>query len=75
MFDECAIHPHPHPHQPETTHDLRLWMNAWYDRALADGFIYAPFELDDATARRLYGYFDAGLTPLEGVCALFGTVH
>jgi hypothetical protein len=50
-------------------------MNAWYDRALADGFIYAPFELDDATARRLYGYFDAGLTPLEGVCALFGTVH
>jgi hypothetical protein len=69
MFDERATL------QLEPPLDLRLWVNAWYDQAVADGFIYPPFELDEEIAKRLHGYFDVGLTPLEGVCALFGTVH
>jgi hypothetical protein len=54
---------------------LRAWLSDWYDHAFATGFIRPPFILDDATALRLEGYFDVGLTPAEGVNAIFGVVH
>lgn len=54
---------------------LRAWLSAWFDHAFATGFIRPPFVLDDATASRLEGYFDVGLTPAEGVSAVFGAVH
>ena len=50
-------------------------MSEWYDHAFAIGFIRPPFILDDATALRLEGYFNVGLTPAEGVSAIFGVVH
>jgi hypothetical protein len=50
-------------------------LSEWYDHAFATGFIRPPFILDDATALRLEGYFDVGLTPAEGVKAIFGVVH
>jgi hypothetical protein len=55
--------------------ELRAWMSAWYDHAFAVGFIRPPFVLDHATAVRLEGYFNAGLTPEEGANAMFGVVH
>lgn len=60
-----------------STHEtkLRAWLSEWYDHAFATGFIRPPFILDDATALRLEGYFDVGLTPAEGVKAIFGVVH
>ena len=67
--------------EPDVTglprHDLRLrqWINDWYACAISDGFIEAPYELDDATAERLAGYFDFGLTPDEGVGAVFRPLH
>lgn len=55
--------------------ELRAWMSEWYDRAFADGFIHPPFALNQATAARLEGYFNAGLTPAEGASAIFGVMH
>jgi hypothetical protein len=55
--------------------ELRAWMSAWYDHAFAIGFIRPPFILDHATAVRLEGYFNVGLTPEDGVNAMFGAVH
>ncbi|CAE6730880.1 hypothetical protein [Paraburkholderia haematera] len=55
--------------------ELRAWMSDWYDHAFAIGFIRPPFILDHATALRLEGYFNVGLTPAEGVNAIFGMVH
>ncbi|AJZ63504.1 hypothetical protein [Paraburkholderia fungorum] len=55
--------------------ELRVWMSEWYDHAFSTGFIRPPFILDDATASRLEGYFNVGLTPVEGVNAMFGAVH
>jgi hypothetical protein len=55
--------------------ELRVWMSDWYDHAFAIGFIRPPFILDDTTASRLEGYFNVGLTPAEGVNAIFGVVH
>jgi hypothetical protein len=54
---------------------LRQWMATWYHFALEDGYILPQFELDMETAERLEGYFKVGLTPDEGVGALFGTLH
>lgn len=55
--------------------ELRAWMSEWYDRAFANGFIQPPFVLSDATAVRLEGYFNSGLTPAEGADAIFGVMH
>lgn len=55
--------------------ELRVWMSEWYDHAFSTGFIQPPFILDDMTALRLEGYFNVGLTPAEGVSAMFGRVH
>ncbi|WP_434115223.1 hypothetical protein [Paraburkholderia caffeinilytica] len=55
--------------------ELRAWMSGWYDHAVTLGFIRPPFILDDATALRLEGYFNVGLTPADAVSAIFGVVH
>lgn len=55
--------------------DLYAWTMAWYSKAVDLGFLEPPFELNDFEARRLNGYFDAGLTPTEAVQALFGCKH
>ncbi|MFL9866108.1 hypothetical protein PQR67_18170 [Paraburkholderia fungorum] len=55
--------------------ELRVWMSEWYDHAFLIGFIRPPYILDDVTALRLEGYFSVGLTPAEGVSAMFGRVH
>ncbi|MGN8136150.1 hypothetical protein ACTJLC_15690 [Paraburkholderia sp. 22099] len=54
---------------------LRAWMSEWYDHAFASGFIQPPFVLNHATAVRLEGYFNLGLTPAEGANVIFGVVH
>ncbi|WP_250866458.1 hypothetical protein [Caballeronia sp. INSB1] len=54
---------------------LRSWLNDWYDHAYKVGYVHPPFELDDATATRLEGYFQAGLTPAEGAIAFFANLH
>jgi hypothetical protein len=59
---------------PEET-ALRQWITAWYYFAVDEGYIEPQYELDDATAARLEGYFQAGLTPGDGVTAVFGTQH
>jgi hypothetical protein len=61
------------PSQYETR--LREWMSRWYDHAVAHGLVRPPFLLDDVKAKRLEGYFTAGLTPSEGAQAFFGTAH
>jgi len=60
---------------PQHLTDLQAWISAWYDHAVAAGFIRPPFHLDDAIADRLEGYFTAGLTPVEGADVVFGLVH
>jgi hypothetical protein len=55
--------------------ELRAWMSEWYDRAFANGFIQPPFILSHATAVRLEGYFNSGLTPAEGAKAIFCVMH
>ncbi|HEV3104210.1 MAG TPA: hypothetical protein VGZ01_00765 [Trinickia sp.] len=54
---------------------LRQWVAAWYHYAVSDGLIEPSYQLDDATAKRLEGYFKAGLAPGEGVGIVFGTLH
>lgn len=54
---------------------LRQWLADWYDRALTDGHIQLTYELDEQTAARLEAYFNVGLTPDDGVDALFGRLH
>ncbi|WP_025596718.1 hypothetical protein [Burkholderia sp. WSM2230] len=54
---------------------LRMWMSVWYDHAVVSGFIRAPFELKDADAERLEGYFSLGLTPQEGAVVFFSKSH
>jgi hypothetical protein len=54
---------------------LRQWIIAWYHHAVHDGFVEPQYQLDEATATRLEGYFLAGLTPGDGVGAVFGTLH
>jgi hypothetical protein len=60
---------------PTAVLPFRQWMTAWYLYAVADGQIERSYNLDDATAERLEGYFKTGLTPSEGVGALFGALH
>lgn len=60
---------------PAAVLPFRQWMTAWYLYAVADGQIETTYNLDDATAERLEGYFNTGLTPSEGVGALFGALH
>jgi hypothetical protein len=55
--------------------ELRAWLSDWYDHSFAVGYIRPPFTLDEATADRLEGYFQAGLTPAEGALLFFGVVH
>ena len=61
------------PSRHET--EFRAWLSAWYDHAFSIGLIRPPFILDDATAFRLEGYFNVGLTPAEGASVIFGVVH
>jgi hypothetical protein len=60
---------------PADVLELRAWLIAWYDHAYKVGYVHPPFRLDDATADRLEGYFQAGLTPVEGATAFFSTLH
>jgi hypothetical protein len=55
--------------------ELTGWISVWYDQAVAARFISPPFVLDETTADRLQGYFDAGLTPGDAVHAFFGVMH
>jgi hypothetical protein len=55
--------------------ELRTWLSDWYDHAYSVGYVYPPFELDQAIADRLEGYFKAGLTPVEGAVAFFRKMH
>jgi hypothetical protein len=55
--------------------EFRAWLSAWYDHAFKIGLIRPPFTLDNATALRLEGYFNVGLTPAEGASVIFGVVH
>lgn len=55
--------------------DLKGWISVWYEQAVAARFIQPPFELDEHTANRLEGYFEAGLTPDDAVHAFFGVMH
>lgn len=69
MRDYAAIELLPY------TMELRAWISDWYDCAIASGFVRPPFRLDGATADRLEGYFNMGLTPAEGAAVCFGPVH
>jgi hypothetical protein len=55
--------------------NLRAWMSAWFDHAVAVGFIQPPFVLKDEAAAKLEGYYSVGLTPSEGATAFFGKPH
>jgi hypothetical protein len=59
---------------PEET-ALRQWITAWFYFAVNEGYIEPQYELNDATAVRLEGYFQAGITPSEGADLIFGMVH
>ncbi|MEA3095352.1 MAG: hypothetical protein QOJ04_6694 [Caballeronia sp.] len=59
----------------EDVRELTGWISVWYDQAVAARFISPPFVLDETTADRLQGYFDAGLTPGDAVHAFFGVMH
>lgn len=60
---------------PPQEAELRQWIVAWYQSAVTGGHIEPPYELDNATAERLEGYFQFGLTPTEGVDICFGRLH
>lgn len=60
---------------PPQEAELRLWIVSWYQSAVTGGYIEPPYELDNATAKRLEGYFQHGLTPNEGVDICFGWLH
>ncbi|MEJ8800349.1 hypothetical protein WKR88_29150 [Trinickia caryophylli] len=55
--------------------ELRQWITAWYQSAVRIGYIEPEYELDNATAARLEGYFEFGLTPVEGAGVIFGLLH
>jgi hypothetical protein len=55
--------------------ELQSWTAAWYDKVVEAGFMRPPFAPDDATVSRLYGYFNAGLSPTEAAQALFCQKH
>jgi hypothetical protein len=55
--------------------ELRQWITNWYGYAISAGFIEPPYELDNATAERLWAYFTVGLTPNEGAGVMFGRLH
>lgn len=55
--------------------DMRVWTNAVYEKAAGEGFIRVPWEPDETTVRRLYAYFQIGLSPAEAVCACFCLNH
>ncbi|CAM2197191.1 conserved protein of unknown function [Paraburkholderia kururiensis] len=55
--------------------NLRAWLSEWYDYAVSAGFIHPPYELKEAVAERLEGYFNVGLSPHEGATVFFGTLH
>jgi len=62
---------------PASEHEanLRAWMSAWFDHAVAVGFVRPPFVLKDEAAAKLEGYYSVGLTPSEGATAFFGKPH
>ena len=69
MFDELNQLPR------EYVRDLDAWTCAWYDAAVARGFIGSPYEPDAATVKLLQGYFHARLTPVEAAEACFARKH
>lgn len=60
---------------PPEERELRQWITDWYQSAVKSGYVEPPYELDNAMAERLEGFFRFGLTPAEGACVVFGTVH
>jgi hypothetical protein len=55
--------------------ELQSWTAVWYNKVVEAGFMRPPFQPDDATVRRLHGYFNAGLSPAEAAQALFCQKH
>jgi hypothetical protein len=55
--------------------ELYRWTSAWYDEAVAAGFIRPTLQPDDETVSRLRAYFDSGLSPTEAAQAIFGEKH
>ena len=55
--------------------ELQSWTAAWCDQVVKAGFIRPPFQPDDATVSRLYGYFNVGISPTEAAEALFRPKH
>jgi hypothetical protein len=69
MFDESNRLPR------EYERELDAWICAWYDVAVAGGFVRSPYHPDAATVKRVLGYFHARLTPAEAAEACFARNH
>jgi hypothetical protein len=59
----------------ERAQELDAWVCAWYDAAVAENFVRAPYHTDDVIIQRLLAYFRAGLSPAESAEACFGKKH
>jgi hypothetical protein len=57
---------------PEYVRDLDAWTRAWFEEAVAAGFIRVPYHPDAATVELIQGYFVSGLRPAEAAEACFG---
>ncbi|MGA3251789.1 MAG: hypothetical protein ABSD12_27175 [Paraburkholderia sp.] len=55
--------------------NLDEWTRAWYNQALAAKFICPPYQPESGTIKRLWEYFNAGLSPTEAAQAYFGRKH
>ncbi|PMS37991.1 hypothetical protein B0G57_101328 [Trinickia symbiotica] len=73
-MNTCAVDHEVWELLPEET-ALRQWIMTWYHFAVSEGYVEPEYELDNATAERLEGYFQVGLTPGEGADVIFGQLH
>lgn len=69
MFDESNIL------TLEDAKHLQAWTNAWFEAAVELGFIRWPYVPDKGVVKRLHGYFNAGLMPMEAAQACFAAKH
>jgi hypothetical protein len=69
MVDEWNLLPRQYERE------LDAWTCAWYDAAVARGYIPLLYHPDAATVQRLQDYFHAGLTPAEAAEACFARKH
>lgn len=59
----------------EYQRELDAWICAWYDAAVARGYIRSLYHPDATTVERLQCFFHAGLTPAEATEACFARKH